>query len=159
MMGTSIVCLWSIFSGRPLNVILSSSSLLLGKPSRLHAMAHSPSRAFYTVSIRGPARPSTAPGMPLSASDRTKARRHVSGSDCGLGRFAAFLALLLGLLAFAGTAAVTAVFALAVVGQYTAYTIPIAARFLFDNDFKPGAFHLGRFVRPLSLFPSMSHVC
>jgi hypothetical protein len=57
------------------------------------------------------------------------------------------LALALGSLAFAGSAAVSAVFALAVVGNYTAFSIPIAARFVFNNNFKPGAFSLGRFVR------------
>jgi hypothetical protein len=61
----------------------------------------------------------------------------------------AILALLLGLLVFAGDQAINAVFALSVVALYVAYAIPIAARFLGGNDFKPGPFHLGVFVRLL----------
>jgi len=60
--------------------------------------------------------------------------------------FDAVLALALGLLAFAGTQAINAVFAISVTGLYIAYAIPIAARFLGDNDFKPGPFNLGSFV-------------
>jgi amino acid transporter len=61
--------------------------------------------------------------------------------------FAAACALLLGLLAFAGPTAINAVFALTVVAAYVAYSIPIIARFAFTNDFKPGPWHLGRWVR------------
>ncbi|EIN05728.1 APC amino acid permease [Punctularia strigosozonata HHB-11173 SS5] len=66
--------------------------------------------------------------------------------------FAALLALLLGLLAFEGGVAISAVFALAVVGQYIAYTVPIASRFLFARDaFRPGPFYLGRFSAPVGI--------
>jgi amino acid transporter len=58
----------------------------------------------------------------------------------------AFASLLLGLLAFAGPVAIGAMFSLVVVGQYVAYSIPICARFLGKQDFKPGAFTLGKFV-------------
>ena len=61
--------------------------------------------------------------------------------------YVAFFSLLLGLLAFAGAEAVNAVFSLSIVALYIAYAIPIVARFVFDNDFKPGPFHLGAFVR------------
>lgn len=64
--------------------------------------------------------------------------------------FSAVLALALGLLAFAGDQAINAVFALSVVALYVAYAIPISARFLGDNDFKPGPFTLGVFVGPYS---------
>lgn len=60
--------------------------------------------------------------------------------------FDAFIALLLGLLAFAGTVAINAVFAISVVGLYIAYSIPICARWLGDNQFKPGPFYLGFMV-------------
>lgn len=60
--------------------------------------------------------------------------------------FSAVISLLLGLLAFAGASAVGAVFSLVVAGQYVAYSIPISARFLGHNNFKPGPFRLGRFV-------------
>ena len=56
------------------------------------------------------------------------------------------LALSLGLLSFAGTQAVNAVFAISTTGLYIAYSIPIVARFLGDNDFKPGPFNLGIFA-------------
>ncbi len=59
---------------------------------------------------------------------------------------AAFCALLLGLLAFAGAAAITAIFALAIAGQNVAYSIPISCRFVFRNNFQPGPFNLGKFV-------------
>ena len=58
----------------------------------------------------------------------------------------AFVALLLGLLAFAGPAANSAIFSLAIAGQYTAYAIPIASRFLGGRPWHPGPFSLGRFV-------------
>lgn len=61
------------------------------------------------------------------------------------------LALGLGLLAFAGTQAINAVFAISVTGLYIAYSIPIAARYLGDNDFKPGPFNLGIFSLPVGL--------
>lgn len=60
--------------------------------------------------------------------------------------FAAFMSLLLGLLAFAGASAIGAVFSLVVAGQYVAYSIPISARFLGSNKIKPGPFTLGIFV-------------
>ncbi|KZT05219.1 APC amino acid permease [Laetiporus sulphureus 93-53] len=59
-------------------------------------------------------------------------------------------ALLLGLLAFAGEQAIGAVFSLSVVALYIAYSIPIAARFLGDNDFQPGPFNLGWFSGPVA---------
>jgi len=58
---------------------------------------------------------------------------------------AAFTALCLGLLAFAGASAITAIFALGIAGQYCAYSIPIVSRFIFKNNFKPGPFYLGKF--------------
>jgi hypothetical protein len=60
--------------------------------------------------------------------------------------FDALLALVLGLLVFAGNQAINAVFAISVTGLYIAYSIPIAARYLGDNDFEPGPFNLGIFV-------------
>jgi amino acid transporter len=61
--------------------------------------------------------------------------------------FDAFFSLLLGLLAFAGPQAINAVFAISVTALYVAYAIPIVARFVGDNDFQPGPFTLGVFVR------------
>ncbi|KAG6809830.1 hypothetical protein H0H92_014584 [Tricholoma furcatifolium] len=53
--------------------------------------------------------------------------------------FDGIMAILLGLFAFAGSQAINAVFAMSVVGNYIAYSIPIAARFLNKTDpFKPG---------------------
>ena len=60
--------------------------------------------------------------------------------------FCAFFSILLGLLAFAGAQAINAVFSISVIALYVAYSIPIVARFIFDNDFKPGPFYLGKFV-------------
>ncbi|TFK30972.1 amino acid/polyamine transporter I, partial [Crucibulum laeve] len=63
----------------------------------------------------------------------------------------AMLALALGLLVFAGDQAINAVFAISVTGLYIAYSIPIAARFIGDNDFKPGPFTLGIFGLPVAI--------
>ncbi|KAG6853463.1 hypothetical protein C0991_004250 [Blastosporella zonata] len=60
------------------------------------------------------------------------------------------LAIALGCLVFAGDQAINAVFALSVVGNYIAYSIPIAARFMGNNDFKPGPFTLGAFSLPVA---------
>lgn len=60
--------------------------------------------------------------------------------------FDALWALAMGLLVFAGQQAIDAIFAISIVALYIAYAIPIAARFLGDNDFKPGPFSLGVFV-------------
>ena len=60
--------------------------------------------------------------------------------------FVAAVSALLGLIALAGPQAINAVFALSVTGLYVAYSIPIAVRFVFKNDFKPGPFNLGIFV-------------
>ncbi|KAH8114116.1 amino acid transporter [Phellopilus nigrolimitatus] len=63
---------------------------------------------------------------------------------------AAFFALMLGLLAFAGESALSAIFTVAVIGLYVSYSIPIVARFVFKNSFKPGPFHLGRYSLPIA---------
>ena len=74
--------------------------------------------------------------------------------------FDAILAILLGLLAFAGNQAINAVFALSVTSLYFAYTVPIVSRFIGDNDYKPGPFHLGIFVSWLtSLFTVQRDRC
>ncbi|KAI0324638.1 APC amino acid permease [Cubamyces sp. BRFM 1775] len=63
----------------------------------------------------------------------------------------AFLALILGLLAFAGPTANSAIFSLAIAGQYTAFTIPIVSRFLGGREWVPGPFSLGRFSLPVAV--------
>ncbi|KAI0310735.1 amino acid transporter [Amylostereum chailletii] len=67
--------------------------------------------------------------------------------------FTAIAALLLGCLAFAGSQATNAVFAISVTGLYVAYAIPIAARWIWrkENNFKPGPFSLGVFSFPCAL--------
>lgn len=66
--------------------------------------------------------------------------------------FSVFVAALLGLLAFAGEAAIGAVFSISVIGLYIAYTIPIGARFLFKgHNYKPGPFNLGAFGLPVAI--------
>ena len=64
--------------------------------------------------------------------------------------FTCSFSLLLGLLVFAGEAAINAIFSLSVVALYVAYAIPIAARFLGQNDFRPGPFSLGRWSAPVA---------
>lgn len=65
--------------------------------------------------------------------------------------FVAASSIALGLLAFAGDSAINAIFSMSVVALYVAYAIPIAARFLGDNDFAPGPFTLGRFSAPVAV--------
>lgn len=65
--------------------------------------------------------------------------------------FTCALAILLSLLIFAGQQAIGAIFALGVVALYVAYSIPIAARFIFTNDFKPGPFTLGVYGFPVAV--------
>jgi amino acid transporter len=60
--------------------------------------------------------------------------------------FVAFFSVILGLLSFAGAQAINAIFAISVTALYVAYAIPITARFVFKNNFKPGPFSLGIFV-------------
>jgi len=67
--------------------------------------------------------------------------------------YVAILSLLLGLLGLAGPSATNAIFSLGVISLYVAYAIPIAARFVFKNDFQPGPFNLGRFVRYFIVSP------
>jgi len=65
--------------------------------------------------------------------------------------FAAFISLLLGLLAFAGPAAIGAIFTLVVTGQYIAYSIPILCRFYGGVEWVPGPFTLGKFGFPVAM--------
>ncbi|KAI5993805.1 amino acid permease-domain-containing protein [Pisolithus orientalis] len=65
--------------------------------------------------------------------------------------FVVFMAGLLGLLAFAGTAAINAIFTMSITSLYVAYAIPMFARFASDNDFKPGPFSLGIFSLPIGI--------
>ncbi|KAF9489100.1 APC amino acid permease [Pleurotus eryngii] len=65
--------------------------------------------------------------------------------------FVAGCSILLGLLALAGETAISAVFSISITASYVAYAIPIAARFLGDNDFKPGPFSLGVFSLPVGI--------
>ena len=67
--------------------------------------------------------------------------------------FCAFFSALMGLLAFAGEQAINAIFSISVIALYVAYAIPITARFVFENDFRPGPFYLGWFVSTHTLPP------
>ena len=64
---------------------------------------------------------------------------------------AVLCSLLLGLLALINTATAQAVFAIAVLGTYSAYGTPILSRLVWGGEiFKPGPFYLGRFSKPIS---------
>jgi amino acid permease (GABA permease) len=62
----------------------------------------------------------------------------------------ASLTLAIGLLGFASTQAIDAMFTLAVTSSYISYITPIVTRFAFKNDFKPGPFNLGKFSFPVA---------
>ncbi|KAG1723441.1 amino acid permease-domain-containing protein [Suillus lakei] len=57
--------------------------------------------------------------------------------------FVAVISIILSMLSFAGPQAINAIFALSVTALYIAYAIPIVARFVFKNNFKPSPFDLG----------------
>ncbi|OAX32315.1 amino acid transporter [Rhizopogon vinicolor AM-OR11-026] len=65
--------------------------------------------------------------------------------------FVAGFSVILGMLSFAGAQAINAIFAISVTALYIAYAIPITARFVFKNDFKPGPFNLGVFSLPIAI--------
>jgi len=65
--------------------------------------------------------------------------------------FDVIFAILLGCLAFAGTQAINAVFALSITALYVAYSIPISARILSKTTFKPGPFSLGIWGIPVAV--------
>ncbi|KAG7088750.1 hypothetical protein E1B28_012718 [Marasmius oreades] len=68
--------------------------------------------------------------------------------------FCAFLALLLGLISFAGPVAITAVFTMSVVCQYIGFVTPIIARFVGGTNFVKGPFDLGVLSGPVATVAS-----
>ncbi|KAG2360779.1 amino acid/polyamine transporter I [Suillus spraguei] len=62
----------------------------------------------------------------------------------------ASLTLAIGLLAFASTQAIDAMFTLAVTSSYVSYITPIVTRFAFKNNFRSGPFNLGKFSFPVA---------
>ncbi|KAF9002343.1 APC amino acid permease [Cyathus striatus] len=64
--------------------------------------------------------------------------------------FTTVLSGLFGLLAFAGPAAIGAIFSIAVASQYIVYSIPISARYLGGKDLRPGPFRLGILSKPVA---------
>ncbi|TFL06889.1 amino acid/polyamine transporter I [Pterulicium gracile] len=66
--------------------------------------------------------------------------------------FCASWSIVLGLLAFAGEGqAINAVFTISVTALYVAYSIPICARWMGRNEFRPGPFDLGVFSLPVGI--------
>ncbi|KAG2360781.1 amino acid transporter [Suillus spraguei] len=62
----------------------------------------------------------------------------------------ASLTLAIGLLAFASTQAIDAMFTLVVASSYVSYITPIVTRFAFKNNFRSGPFNLGKFSFPVA---------
>ncbi|KAK0217626.1 amino acid/polyamine transporter I [Armillaria nabsnona] len=67
----------------------------------------------------------------------------------------AFIAALLGLLSFAGSAAIGAIFTMGIACQYICYCTPVVARFLGGQSFTPGPFNLGRASGPVASVASI----
>ncbi|EPE09809.1 gaba permease [Ophiostoma piceae UAMH 11346] len=64
-----------------------------------------------------------------------------------------FVAVILGLLCLIASAAASALFSLAVAGNNLAWGVPIFARLVWgESRFKPGAFYLGAFSKPVAMF-------
>jgi len=68
--------------------------------------------------------------------------------------FLAFMALLLGLLSFAGPLATSAIFTMSIVSQYLGFTTPIIARWFGGQTFVPGPFNLGLMSAPVAFVAS-----
>ncbi|KAJ7495955.1 amino acid/polyamine transporter I [Mycena galericulata] len=91
-------------------------------------------------------------GLPLSGilyniNPRTKTPVHAV-------IFLASMALLLGLLSFAGPLAISAVFTMSIVCQYIGFATPIIARWVGGQKFVPGPFNLGLMSAPVSFVAS-----
>ncbi|KAJ7223478.1 amino acid/polyamine transporter I [Mycena pura] len=69
--------------------------------------------------------------------------------------FLALMAILLGLLSFAGPLAISAVFTMAIVCQYIGWTTPIVARWVGGQTFVAGPFKLGLMSGPVSFIASV----
>ncbi|KAG2049922.1 amino acid transporter [Suillus hirtellus] len=65
--------------------------------------------------------------------------------------FVIICSLAIGLLSFVSTQAIGAVFTIDITASYIAYITPITNRFVFQNDFKPGPFYLGKLSFPVSV--------
>ncbi|KAE9388079.1 amino acid transporter [Gymnopus androsaceus JB14] len=65
--------------------------------------------------------------------------------------FSVTVGSLLGLIPLAGNAASSAIFALAVVGQYSCYSTAIVARWIGGGEFEKGPFHMGVLSLPISI--------
>ena len=64
------------------------------------------------------------------------------------------VAALLGLLCLASPVAIGAVFSIGAIGQYTAFTLPVLLKLVFDwngQRFRPGPWNLGSFSRPVGI--------
>jgi hypothetical protein len=70
--------------------------------------------------------------------------------------FDAAFCLAIGLLAFAGTQAINAIFTISITASYVAFITPITTRFVFKNDYKPGPFNLGKLVGRLMVMQLLS---
>jgi len=77
---------------------------------------------------------------------------HTTGTPVACVIFCAFIAMLFGLLTFAGPAAAGAVFTMGVVCIFITFSIPIAARHLGGREFVPGPFTLGKLVCKLKTY-------
>ncbi|KAJ7497558.1 amino acid/polyamine transporter I [Mycena latifolia] len=91
-------------------------------------------------------------GLPLSGwlyniNPRTKTPVHAVV-------FLAIMALLLGLLSFAGPLAISAVFTMSIVCQYIGFATPIIARWVGGQKFVPGPFNLGIMSAPVAFVAS-----
>ncbi|KAK0433997.1 amino acid/polyamine transporter I [Armillaria borealis] len=67
----------------------------------------------------------------------------------------AIIAAMLGLLSFAGSAAIGAIFTMGIACQYICYCTPVVARFLGGQSFTPGPFNLGRASGPVASVASV----
>ncbi|KAI5478397.1 hypothetical protein MNV49_005146 [Pseudohyphozyma bogoriensis] len=64
----------------------------------------------------------------------------------------AFLGSLFGLLSFGGSVAISALFSICAIAQYSAFVTPVAIKLFFGGNgrFQPGPWNLGRFSKPIN---------
>lgn len=150
-MGTDVEGIMNSPIGQPMAAILFSS---LGQKGTLAVWSVVVAVQFFmgTSSLLASSRQTFAfardGGLPFSRYLYRVNRRTQTPVNCAW--FSAFIALLLGLLAFAGSTAISAIFSLGVVGLYIAYIIPIISRFAGGTEWRPGPFNMGRLGLPVA---------
>ncbi|KAK0184573.1 amino acid/polyamine transporter I [Armillaria mellea] len=138
-MGTDLVALLSSPIEQPMAVILANS-LGTGGTITFWVFVIASSRQVFAFSRDG--------ALPLSS--LFYIINPYTGTPVNAVCMCVFIAGLLGLLSFAGSAATGAIFTMSVFCPYLCYSTPIIARFFGGQSFTPGPFSLGKASGPVA---------